>query len=269
MGKKILITGSNKGIGFEVAQELLRSAPEFDKIIITARNQELGLAAKERLNGGDRIDFHLLDVSNQESISSLKDYILNTYGTIDILFNNAAILTRVTENYHLLIQQHVATNTYGVINVTEALVDLIAPNGHIINVSAMLGKTEWLKNPEFSARLLDQSLNMEGLHSLINEFNNIGNDWAEKGWHLEGYGVYSHTKAFVNAYTRLLANNLASNGSSIRVNALCPGWVRTDMGGENAALSLEEGIITPIIVIKDTSNITGKFWSRGQSNDIS
>ena len=149
------------------------------------------------------------------------------------------------------------------------MVDLIAPNGHIINVSAMLGKTEWLKNPEFSARLLDQSLNMEGLHSLINEFNNIGNDWAEKGWHLEGYGVYSHTKAFVNAYTRLLANNLASNGSSIRVNALCPGWVRTDMGGENAALSLEEGIITPIIVIKDTSNITGKFWSRGQSNDIS
>ena len=176
MGKKILITGANRGIGFGVAQELLRSAPEFEKIIITARNQELGLAAKEKLNGGDRIDFHLLDVTNQGSINVLKDYILNTYGTIDILFNNAGIFIRATENYHLLIQQHVAVNTYGVINVTEALLNLIAPNGHIINVSSLLGNTEYIKNPEFSARLLDPSLNMEGLHNLINEFNNVGAD---------------------------------------------------------------------------------------------
>ena len=269
MGKRILITGCNKGLGYGLVSKLLNDAPEFDKIIMTARNNELGLSAKSSLKNDPRLDYHILDVTSLDSISNIRDYIASTYGTIDILVNNAAILNRNEENKHSLIRSHTETNFYGLKSMTDAFLPLLAPGGHIINFSSGLGKTCNLNNPALASRFLDPNLTMNQVVELADEFYNIGHDWAEKGWDIRGFGVYCVTKALVNSFTRVLARDLAALGSGIRVNALSPGWVKTDMGTSDAVLTLEEGLAVPFRLVRDTSGISGKYWYAGGVDDFS
>ena len=269
MGKRVLITGSNKGIGYGLASKILAELPEFDKIIITSRNLAEGLAAKESLGGGDRLDHHILDITSQESINNLRDYISATYGTIDVLINNAAIFIRGHENRHLVVKVHVETNFYGLKNMTEAFLPLLQPAGQIVNISAGYGKTQYLENPALAERFLKPDLTLEEIMEIGREFEGIGEDWEEKGWKLSETWPYVASKVIMNAYSRVLARDLAAQGSGIRVNAVHPGWVRTEMGTDAAELSLEEGCVMPFKVLTDTNNISGKYWEDGHYEDFS
>ena len=269
MGKKILITGCNKGLGYELVSRLLSGAPEFDKIIMTARNNELGLAAKERLGSSDRLDYHILDVASQESIDHLKAYVLSTYGTIDVLVNNAAVLYHAEEDKHLLVKIQVDINFYGLKNMTEAFLPLLEPAGHVINFSSILGTTCQLENPALAARFLSPDLTMGQVMELAQEFAGVGPDWAEKGWNLNGWMIYGTTKTLVNAYTRVLARDLAAQGSRIRVNAVHPGWIKTDMGTDEAPLSIDEGMVMPLMIARDSSEVSGKYWVDNHYEDFS
>ena len=269
MVKIVLITGANKGIGYHTARFLLENAPEFDKILITARNKDLGLAAKESFGPSEKIDFHVLDVTSLESIQVLKDYVLSTYGHLDVLVNNAAISIHSNEDIHLNLKKTLTTNFYGLKIVTEAFLPLLEPNGHAVQVSSLLGKTSYLQNPSLAEKLLNPELTLPKLMEIAEEIYNLDEDWAAKGYSLSEYGNYNHSKALVNAYTRIIAKNLQESGSLVRVNAVHPGWVKTDMGGPNAPLSIDEGIVMPTLVIRDTSNVTGKYWADNSYEEVS
>ena len=88
--------------------------------------------------------------------------------------------------------------------------------------------------------------------------------WTQHGWPTFGYAV---SKNLLNSYSRVLARDFERQGVRIRVNAVHPGWVRTDMAGQEAELSIEEGSELPVRVIRDTTEITGKFWSNGNHYD--
>ena len=174
--------------------------------------------------------------------------------------NNAAILIRGEGNRHLLIQDHIQPNFYGVKNMIEAFLPLLEPAGHIVNISGKLAKTEFLKNPTLAARFLNPDITMEELMEIAREYEGLGPDWEEKGWNLNDTGAYTVSKALADAYSRILARKLKEKGSNVRINSLNPGWVKTEMGTNQAFLTLEEGAVVPFRVVTDTSDISGNFW---------
>jgi NAD(P)-dependent dehydrogenase (short-subunit alcohol dehydrogenase family) len=156
-----------------------------------------------------------LDISNQVSVDSLLDEVEKTFGRLDILVNNAAILIdkdNVTASNADLetVKATLETNLIGAWRMCKAFIPLMKKNGYgrIVNVSSGAGEFEYMATS--------------------------GGYWP----------AYSVSKASLNALTVMLASEL--RGTNILVNAVCPGWVRTDMGGSNATRSVEEGAATPV-----------------------
>ncbi|HYX72898.1 MAG TPA: SDR family oxidoreductase [Nitrososphaera sp.] len=209
-----LVTGSNRGIGFEIAKQLAMKKTE---IILTSRNSDNGEAAVKKLarDGVKNVVAMELDVTKQVSVDNLLDKVEKTFGRLDILVNNAAILIDgeevVASNADLeAVKATLETNLIGAWRMCKAFVPLMKKNGYgrIVNVSSGSGEFEYMATS--------------------------GGYWP----------AYSVSKASLNALTVMLASEL--KGTNILVNAVCPGWVRTDMGGSNATRSVEEGAVTPV-----------------------
>jgi NAD(P)-dependent dehydrogenase (short-subunit alcohol dehydrogenase family) len=209
-----LVTGSNRGIGFEIAKQLAMKKIE---VILTSRNSDNGEAAVRKLarDGVKKVVAMELDVTNQVSADNLLDKVEKTFGRLDILVNNAAILIDREEvaasNADLeSVKATLETNLIGAWRMCKAFVPLMKKNGYgrIVNVSSGSGEFGYMATS--------------------------GGSWP----------AYSVSKASLNALTVMLASEL--KGTNILVNAVCPGWVRTDMGGSNATRSVEEGADTPV-----------------------
>src|SRR5262249_46566266 len=123
------------------------------------------------------------------------------------------------------------TNFFGPLRLTEALLPMLHDTATITNVTSDLGALGNLSDTRRS-QLGDPALTRDRLVALMEECGATG----AKGWGTDAYGV---SKAALNAWTRVLARDFA--GQRIRVNATCPGWVRTDMGGRSAPRSVEQG----------------------------
>lgn len=221
--KVALVTGGNKGIGFEVVRQL---AEKSFQVFLTARDPEPGKrAAMELAQNGARVSFVELDVAKPASIQRAAQEVAAQVDHLDVLVNNAAILdgeyASILEASLELMQKTLRTNTIGPLLVAQAFSPLLAQSdgGRIINVSSRAG-----------------SLSEMG-------------DYAP---------VYSISKTALNAVTVQLATAFKSKG--IVVNSVCPGWVRTDMGGPGAPRSVQEGAET-IVWLATTApkKLTGKF----------
>ena len=206
-GRIAVVTGSNRGIGFEVCRQLAQRGV---RIILTSRDENKGQSAVRRLEAeGLEADYYPLDVTDPGSIQRLRDFVERQYGRLDILVNNAAVYlddrhSLLAVDYDLL-RLTMDTNAYGPLLLTQAFVPLMRKNGYgrIVNVSSGIG-----------------------------ELSDLGSSWP----------AYRLSKILLNIQTRIIAREL--RGSNILINAMCPGWVRTDMGGPGAPLSIEEGADT-------------------------
>jgi NAD(P)-dependent dehydrogenase (short-subunit alcohol dehydrogenase family) len=220
--KMALVTGANKGIGFEICLQL---AEADYKVILTARNEKKGVEAAEKLKSiGLHVFFHPLDVTNPESISKLAHYVSAEFGHIDVLINNAGIISsskKISEVGMDEIKKVMDTNFLGVIKVTQAFLPLLkkSKNGKIINISSGMGQIESLSGD---------------------------------------YAAYRLSKAGLNAITLMFANEVNEYG--IKVNAICPGWVKSDMGGPNAPRSVKQGADTAVWLALESKTPTGKLF---------
>ena len=223
MSKYALITGANRGIGKEIARQL--GEKEFH-VLLGSRSPEKGEAAAEELReAGIGVTSVTLDVADRDGIRRAREAVEEITGRLDVLINNAAIL--LSQRDTLLdapaedILRTVHTNALGALFVTRAFRPLLGESSRVVMVSSGAG----------------------ALSGGVNSYA----------------PVYSLSKTFMNDITRYLAAELQPAG--ISVNAVCPGWVRTDMGGPGATRSVEKGAETPVWLATEASaEVTGEFF---------
>ena len=235
MQETALVTGGNRGLGLEVCRQLGRGGV---RVLLAARDTAEGeqAAAELRAQGLD-VAFEPLDVASHESIDALTVRLERQGQQLTTLVNNAGI---AMEGFDVKVAERtLAVNFFGAWRVTERLLPLMVTNGRIVMVSSGSGELEGLA-PELRGRV-DPPSSKEALAGFVREFieDVRGGQYATKGWPRSAYRI---SKLALNALTRVLAAEL--EGRHMRVNAICPGWVRTRMGGPSAPRSIEEGIDT-------------------------
>lgn len=201
-----LVTGGNRGIGLDIARQLQQQNMQ----VIATRRADSAAVDTEAVLG---LDSQILDVSDHASVTKLAAYIKQTYGRLDVLVNNAGIaLDKWVPALSLSIDDYRATmetNLYGVLRCCQAFVPMMQAqkSGRVVNLSSELGT---LTDVQWGSSL-----------------------------------AYRSSKTALNSLTALLACEL-KDYPNILVNASCPGWVRTELGGDDAPLSVAEGADTAV-----------------------
>ena len=268
--KIVLVTGSNKGIGYGIIETLLEKKSNL-RIILTSRNEDLGKKSFNKLlsqypYSKNYFFYHQLDITNKESISNLISWIKKEFGKIDYLVNNAGLGTHGVTTDLKLHFSVIEVNVFGTINFTEEMIknNMINPKGKIILVGSMMGNLNRLN----SNKLKNDFKNAKTFQELIDlgkSFkNSYSNGTIEKdGWCKNSYCV---SKMIVNTYARVLSYRDEIEKNDISVYAAHPGWVKTDMTGPEAPLTIREGAENEVFLIELPDGINkdyqGKYFDR-------
>mmetsp|Transcript_12734 Transcript_12734/g.23729 ORF Transcript_12734/g.23729 Transcript_12734/m.23729 type:complete len:271 (+) Transcript_12734:136-948(+) len=264
--KLVCVTGANKGIGRGIVETLIKEHQHLT-VLMTARNSELGLATKGELMEAyphtDKLHFHQLDITDPTSVSGFLEYVRSSFGHLDVLVNNAGIATKGTTFNKEVASNTLGTNFYATIDFTEKALPLVSEGGSIVFVGSRTGLGRKIPGADLKVKLLNPDITRDEAFELASDFiNRVGDGtWTEAGWPSNTYSV---SKILLNCYTRALAHQLTVSGRRVRVNVLCPGWVKTDMAGPNAQLTIFEGAAMPVQLVNYEGEETGKFWYDGQ-----
>jgi NAD(P)-dependent dehydrogenase (short-subunit alcohol dehydrogenase family) len=205
-----VVTGANRGIGLEICRQLaLRGL----RVVLTSRDADRGEQACRKLaaDGADVV-FRCLDVNRDDSVAGLVRYLEKDQGRVDVLVNNAGIMidppcSSVLQTSLETFRTTLETNFFGAFRMCQAIVPVLQ-RGHY-------------------GRIVNMS-------SGLGQLDQMG----------DGSAAYRTSKTALNALTRMVA--AAVGDEDILVNSMCPGWVRTDMGGPNAARNVDKGAETAV-----------------------
>ncbi|RMA91036.1 SDR family oxidoreductase [Priestia megaterium] len=201
--KVALVTGGNRGIGYELVRQL---AVEGFKVILTSRNSKTGHKALQKLKDSHLdVSFLTMDINNQTSIGQATATVSEQYGRLDVLINNAGIYLdknqKLVDMDPSVLEKTLETNFFGAYHIIRSFMPLMEQQayGRIINVSSEYGAMSEMSSP--------------------------------------GVGAYKLSKLILNGLTQLIA---AEGTKDIKINAVDPGWVSSDMGGPSAPRTPEQ-----------------------------
>lgn len=198
-----LVTGANRGLGLETTRQL---AEKGYRVILTSRSESGREAAQAFRGQGLDVVFHQLDVTDGQSIAELDEYLNENYDRLDVLINNAGIHYDTFQNTlnadFAIVEEALRVNALGPWRVSKALMPM-------------------LKKSESSC-----------IVNVSSSSGSFADSWP-------GTPAYSMSKTALNMLTIKMAADL--EGTSVKVNSVCPGWVRTDMGGPEAPRDVTEG----------------------------
>ena len=232
--KTVLITGANKGIGFETAKQLLQKG---FYVYIGSRNLENGLEAVEKLKAINltNVEAIQIDVTDDNSVKNARTEIGKKTDILDVLINNAGINGGVPKTaLEARTDQFLAafnTNVFGVARVTQAFIDLLkkSQEPRIVMVSSSVGSLTLQSDPNWLA------------------------------YNFAKYAVYGSSKAALNMFTIHLAYELRD--TAFKVNAVCPGYTKTDFTNHNGGEVEEAAKRIVKYALLDKDGVTGKFIS--------
>ncbi|KXX71504.1 SDR family oxidoreductase [Flammeovirga sp. SJP92] len=240
MKRIALVTGANKGLGFETARQL---GAKGIKVLIASRNKERGNTAVETLKAeGLDVELAQLEATNQAEIQALAQKIEAEYGKLDILVNNAGIIhqdeplgVNTAEGISdETLKETFDVNFFSIVNLTQTLLPLLKKSdaGRIVNLSSILGS-----NTEQS--------DVESPYYTVKPF------------------AYDASKTALNSFTVHLAASLED--TNVKVNSAHPGWVKTDLGTENAPMEIVDGAKTSVsLALAEETDFNGKFVHMGE-----
>lgn len=222
-----LVTGANRGLGRETVRQLAAAGY---RVVLTSRSEDGRAAAADLRAAGHDVAFHQLDVADGQSIAELTEFMTARYGRLDALVNNAGIhydtfQTTLTADF-AIVEEALRVNTVGPWRVTKALLPLLR--------ASPAGR-------------------------VVNVSSSSGS--FQDSW--PGTPAYSMSKCALNMLTVKMAADLAD--TPVKVNAVCPGWVRTRMGGQAAPRDVSEGAASIVwAALLDADGPTGGFFRDGQ-----
>ena len=230
--KVALITGANKGIGFEIGRQLGNHG---FSVVLAARDEGRVAEAAERLRGeGLDVQGVRLDVTDPSTAEAAAKWVDETFGRLDVLINNAGIALDASAGVRpsglelAMLKETYETNVFGAFAVIRAFLPLLrkSASARIINQSSTLGSLTTLSDPGTPY---------------------YGNNLL----------AYNSSKSALNGLTLALSKDLA--GDRISVNSVCPGWVKTDMGSDAAPRSVDQGAAIAVKLATMDEPPTGKF----------
>lgn len=231
--KTVLITGANKGIGFETAKQLAELGYF---VFIGSRDKQNGLEAVEKLNaqGLTNVDCVEIDIANLTSVKQARTELESKIDALDILINNAGISGQQPQTFSAGDMENLRTlfdtNFFGTVQTTQQFIPLLEKASHpvIVNVSSEVGSLTMHSSPGKSAN-----------------------------WDL--FSAYGASKTALNAFTVMLANELRN--SPFRVNSVTPGYTATDLNQHKGSKTAEEGAKPIVRVATQSDEVTsGKFY---------
>ncbi len=221
----VVVTGGNRGIGREICRQLAKLDL---MVVLTSRSQKDGLEAVAEFDKQELpVRYCPLDVTDPSHILKLKDFLIKEFGRCDCLVNNAGIFLDNNEGNFFntdvaTVRETMETNVCGPYLLCQALVPLMKKNNY--------------------GRIVN-------LSSGLGQLSEMGG----------GYPAYRMSKTAINVVTRVLAAELAD--TNILVNSMCPGWVKTRMGGSGAVRSVEQGADTAVwLATMPDGGPTGKLF---------
>lgn len=222
--KTVLITGITKGIGLALATKFLK---ERFKVIGTTTSGQSELS-------DSNLKVCKLDLSIPSSIEKCADELKSGGEKIDLFINNAGVLLDDEETAVIIdkLRGTLEVNLIGTIDFTERIIPAMNKDGHVINISSQAGSITDMKNFEHS-------------HAPF------------------CYPAYKISKAAQNMYTTTLALRLSREGNGVIVSAVHPGWIKTEMGGDEAP-TLPQEAAEDIYKLAISRPETGQFWYKGE-----
>jgi NAD(P)-dependent dehydrogenase (short-subunit alcohol dehydrogenase family) len=220
-----IVTGGNRGLGLEIARQLMK-ADVF--VVVGCRDKpKCDIALETLKREGANVDAYPLDVNDTKMVKRFVEYVEKQHGSPSILVNNAGVYpeattSRVEDTPTSVWRETFETNLFGAVRMCREILPLMKKLRH--------------------GRIVNISSGLGQLHQMG-----------------EGSPAYRVSKASLNALTRTLSAEVA--GSGILVNSMSPGWVKTDMGGEDAPRSVEEGADTAVwLCLLPSNGPTGQFF---------
>ena len=230
--KVALITGANKGIGFETAKQLAQLG---HYVFIGSRDKTKGLQAKENLKktGFDNVDCLEIDVTNIDSIKAAEHELETRVEQLDILINNAGIAGLQPQNISSVdienLRKVFETNFFGAVQTTQQFISLLKKSNEprIVNVSSSLASLKLHSNTASHNRSI--------------------------------YDAYSCSKTALNAFTVLLAKEFKN--TNFKINAIAPGYTATDLNNFQGTQTVEQAARTIVkYATVDNDGSTGKYF---------
>ncbi|CAK1603020.1 unnamed protein product [Parnassius mnemosyne] len=259
--KVAIVTGSNKGIGFEIVKGL---CSRFDgTVYLTARNEERGRQAVKKLEKlGLKPLFHILDVTSENSIQEFAKYISDHHSGIDILVNNAGVLdfdkpvTSFEDAKKLM-----NTNFYSLLTISKFLYPLLNNDARVINISSDWGLLSNIRKQHWLDTLIKEDLTVDEILQFVNDFlqaaKNGKNSYISFAGH---YGDYKVSKVAMSALTFVQQYEFIKQGKNISINCVHPGFIKTDMTNGMGDFTPERGARAPLYLALDApQTLKGTF----------